>query len=99
AEMSAGADFSPTRGGASKVQAGLKKIVVLLDGKFRLKVTDAQAAASCNFEYDPGATGRFTGSEYLAVDEWVDIQVESKNYRFTLTDADESSCSMEVSER
>lgn len=91
-------DQSAARGGASKVQASLKKIVFLLDGKFRLKVTDAQPATSCSFQYDPGATGRFTGSEYLAIDEWVDVQLESKSYRFSLADVDAYSCTLEVSE-
>jgi uncharacterized caspase-like protein len=92
-------DPSASRGGATQVQAGLKKIVYLLDGKFRLKVTDAQAATSCTFQYDPGATGRFTGSEYLAVDEWVDVTLDSKNYRFNLADVNETTCTLEVSER
>jgi hypothetical protein len=65
----------------------------------RLKVTDVQAAASCNFQYDPGATGRFTGSEYLALDEWVDIKLGDKTHRLMLVDADDQSCTLEVSER
>lgn len=90
---------SDNRSAASKIQIGLKKIVFLLDGKFRLKVTDVQATSGCNFQYDPGATGRFTGSEYLGIDEWVDIKLGDKNYRFQLADADEQSCTIEVSER
>lgn len=93
------ADQSGDRSASSKVKAVVKKIVFLADGKFRLKVSDAQAATSCSFQYDPGATGRFTGSEYLAVDEWVDVPLDGKNYRFTLADVDENSCTLEVSER
>lgn len=88
-----------SRGNSARVQITVKKIALILDGKFRVKVTEAQATASCNFQYDPGAVGRFTASEYLGIDEWVDIKVDDKTYRFMLAEADDQSCTLEVSER
>lgn len=87
------------RGVTSKVQIGLKKIAVILDGRFRVKVTNVYATTSCTFDYDPGVMGRFTGSEYLAIDEWSDIKLDDKTYRFMLAAADDQSCTLEISER
>jgi hypothetical protein len=79
----------------SKVHVQRKQLVTLIDGTLRLRVTDSYAHGACTFEYDPGATGRFTETENLKTAEWITKKLANKTYKITLVDADEESCTFE----
>ena len=80
----------------AKVEVQRKQLVTIIDGSLRLRVTESSAQGGCTFEYDPGATGRFTGSDYLNTDEWITTKLASGAYKITLVQADEESCTFEV---
>jgi hypothetical protein len=79
----------------SKVHVQRKQLVALVDGTLRLRVTDSYAHGACTFEYDPGATGRFTETESLKTAEWITKKPANSTYKITLVDADEESCTFE----
>jgi hypothetical protein len=93
---SAGAT-SPVTGSTStsKVHAQRHQLVTLLDGTLRLRVTDSYAHGACTFEYDPGATGRFSETENLKTAEWITTKLASGSYKITLVAADDESCTFE----
>ncbi len=79
----------------SKVHVLSKQVVTLLDGTLRLRVTEAYAHGACTFEYDPGASGRFTETDNLKTAEWITTKIVDKRYKIVLAAADEQSCTFE----
>jgi len=58
-------------------------------------VTAAFAHGECTFEYDPGATGRFTETDNLKNAEWTTVKLPGGAYKLMLLTADDESCTFE----
>jgi len=80
---------------ASQVKVLDKQLVTLMGGTLRLRVTAAFAHGECTFEYDPGATGRFTETDNLKNAEWTTVKLPGGAYKLMLLTADDESCTFE----